>query len=87
MAGATSRLCWHDLKGSTVELAIEMHRQKKKAEARNREQEAQDAATQEEEEARIEFERQRDKWLESRSQGENARIDTAGEWVTANGDG
>ena len=87
MAGATSRLCWHDLKGSTVELAIEMHRQRKKAEARNREQEAQDAATQEDEEARIEFERQRDNWLESRSQGENQRIDTAGEWVTANGDG
>ena len=80
-------MCWHDLKGSTVELAIEMHRQRKNAEARSREQEAQDAATQEDEEARIEFERQRDNWLESRSQGENQRIDTAGEWVTANGDG
>ena len=87
MVGATSRLCWHDLDGTTVELAIEMHRQKKKAEAQGRAQEAHDATMQEEAEARMEFEKQRDAWMTSRSEGENHNMDTAADWTVAYGHG
>ena len=85
MVGATSRLCWHDLKGTTVELAIEMHRQKKKAEAQGRSVEAQEAANQEDEEARILFEQQRDSWMRSISREEQYEIDNAMDWVIAYG--
>ena len=87
MVGATSRLCWHDLKGTTVELAIEMHRQKKKAEAQGRSQEAQEAANQEEDEARTMFEQQRDVWMRSMSSEDQYEIDNATDWVVAYGRG
>ena len=83
MVGATSRLCWHDLKGTTVELAIEMHRQKKKAEAQARSEEAQVTAEQDDDEARILFEQQRDDWISGISSEEQYKIDTAADWTVA----
>ena len=85
MVGAARRLCWHDLNGTTVELAIEMHRQKKKAEAQGKSQEAQAAAHQEDEEARIMFEKQRNEWMSSISGREQYDIDNATDWVIAYG--
>ena len=85
MVGATSRLCWHDLKGTTVELAIEMHRQKKKAEAQGKSEKAQEAADQEDDQARILFEQQRDEWISRMSDGEQYEIDNAMDWVIAYG--
>ena len=84
MVGTTSRLCWHDLKGTRV--AIEMHRQKKKAEAQGREQEAHIATAREEEEARREFERQRDDWWREMLREEKYNIDTAHSWMPGNMD-
>ena len=86
MVGATSRLCWHDLKGTTVELAIEMHRQKKKAEAQGKAQEAQEATMHEEDEARIIFEQQRDNWWREMSREDEYNIDTAHSWMLGNMD-
>ena len=83
MAGAACRLCWHDLNGTTVELAIEMHRQKKKAEAQGKTQAVSEAALQEEEEARTTFEQQRDAWVRERAEEDTYNIDTAAAWTTA----
>ena len=85
MVGATSRLCWHDLKGTTVELAIEMHRQKKKAEAQARSEEAQRTADQDDDEARILFEQQRDNWLSGIPSERKYEIDNAMDWFIAYG--
>ena len=84
MVGAARRLCWHDLNGTTVELAIEMHRQRKRAEAQGKTQAVSEAALQEEEDARTTFEQQRDVWVWERAEEDTYNIDNAHSWMLGN---